>query len=83
MGFVTSISTADTAVTASSHFGGISIEKLGMSILLVTHDLGVVNEMCHHVGVMYAGRIVEQGTVDELYDHPQAEYTKQLLKAAE
>ena len=54
-------------------------EKLGMSILLVTHDLGVVNEMCHHVGVMYAGRIVEQGTAEEIFSHPAHPYTIGLM----
>ena len=58
-------------------------DKINSSIMFITHDLGVIAEMADYVVVMYAGRIVEQGTVDELYDHPQAEYTKQLLKAAE
>ena len=58
-------------------------EKYDTSMILITHDLGIVAEVCDTVAVMYAGRIVEQGTVDEVYDHPQAEYTKQLLKAAE
>ena len=50
-------------------------QEFGISYLFISHDLNVVYEICD--------RIVEQGTVDELYDHPQAEYTKQLLKAAE
>ena len=58
-------------------------DKINSSIMFITHDLGVIAEMADYVVVMYAGRIVEQGTVDELYDHPQAEYTKQLLKAVE
>ena len=53
----------------------------GMSILLITHDLGVVAEMCDRVAVMYAGRIVEQAPIDELFDHPQHPYTVGLMNA--
>ena len=56
-------------------------EKLGMSILLVTHDLGVVNEMCHHVGVMYAGRIVEIAYTRNLLHHPKHPYTVGLINS--
>ena len=56
-------------------------EKLGMSILLVTHDLGVVNEMCHHVGVMYAGRIVEIADTRNLLHHPKHPYTVGLINS--
>ena len=58
-------------------------QEFGISYLFISHDLNVVYEFCVGCLVMKDGRIVEQGTVDELYDHPQAEYTKQLLKAAE
>lgn len=51
------------------------------SILLITHDLGVVAEMCDRVAVMYAGKIVEQGTVRQIFHNPQHPYTKGLLSS--
>lgn len=54
-------------------------EKDKMSLLLITHDLGVVREMADRVYVMYCGKIVEQGTVDEILTHPQHPYTKALI----
>ncbi|MER3406261.1 MAG: peptide ABC transporter ATP-binding protein, partial [Chloroflexota bacterium] len=51
----------------------------GMSILLITHDLGVVAEMADEVAVMYAGKIVEQAPVVELFHSPQHPYTQGLL----
>jgi oligopeptide/dipeptide ABC transporter ATP-binding protein len=56
-------------------------ESTGMSILLITHDLGVVAELCDRVAVMYAGRIVEQASIGELFDHPQHPYTVGLMNA--
>jgi oligopeptide/dipeptide ABC transporter ATP-binding protein len=52
-----------------------------MSILLITHDLGVVAEMCDYVAVMYAGEIVEQGTVRQIFKNPKHPYTIGLLKS--
>lgn len=56
-------------------------EKLGMAIIMITHDLGVVANMCDKIAVMYAGRIVEYGTTDDIFYNPKHEYTKGLLKS--
>ena len=55
--------------------------KLSMGIILITHDLGVVASMCDNVAVMYAGEIVEYGTVDDIFYDPRHEYTKGLLRS--
>ncbi|NOX62972.1 MAG: ABC transporter ATP-binding protein [Chloroflexi bacterium] len=54
-------------------------ERRGTGIILVTHDLGVAAEFCHRIAVMYAGRIVEMGSVDEVIESPQHPYTQGLL----
>ncbi len=51
----------------------------GMACLLITHDLGVVSEVCDRAAVMYAGRIVEEAPVDQLFAHPRHRYTRALL----
>ena len=56
-------------------------KELGMAIILITHDLGVVAQMCDEVIVMYAGSICEQGTADEIFYNPAHEYTKGLLRS--
>ena len=56
-------------------------EKLGMAIIMITHDLGVVASMCDRIAVMYAGRIVEYGTTDDIFYNPKHEYTKGLLRS--
>jgi peptide/nickel transport system ATP-binding protein/oligopeptide transport system ATP-binding protein len=56
-------------------------DRLGMSILLITHDLGVVAETCEDVVVMYAGRVVERGPVDGVFGSPQHPYTEALLQS--
>ncbi|MBO7319035.1 MAG: ABC transporter ATP-binding protein [Clostridia bacterium] len=54
---------------------------LGMSIIMITHDLGVVAQMCDEVLVMYAGSICERGTTSEIFYNPQHEYTKGLIRS--
>ena len=54
-------------------------EKMGSAIMLITHDLGVVAEMADYVVVMYAGRVVEQGTVEEIFRQPAHPYTIGLM----
>ncbi len=56
-------------------------EKLQMAVILITHDLGVVAETCDHVAVMYAGKIVEQGTAEDIFYRSSHPYTKGLLKS--
>lgn len=56
-------------------------KELGMAIIMITHDLGVVAQLCDEVIVMYAGSICEQGTADEIFYHPCHEYTKGLLRS--
>jgi oligopeptide/dipeptide ABC transporter ATP-binding protein len=55
--------------------------RLGMAMILITHDLGVVAEVCDRVVVMYAGQVVEHGTVDRLFREPRHPYTEGLLRA--
>jgi len=57
------------------------VEELGMALLLVTHDLGVIAETCDRVAVMYAGRICESGSVGAIFAHPRHAYTDALLRA--
>lgn len=56
-------------------------KKIGMSIILITHDLGIVASICEKIAVMYAGKIVEHGTIDEIFYNPQHEYTKGLIRS--
>ena len=56
-------------------------KKMGMAIIMITHDLGVVAQMCDEVIVMYAGSICEQGTADEIFYNPRHEYTKGLMRS--
>ena len=56
-------------------------EELGMAIIMITHDLGVVAQLCDEVIVMYAGSICEQGTAEEIFYNPRHEYTRGLLRS--
>ena len=56
-------------------------KELGMAIIMITHDLGVVAQICDEVIVMYAGGICEQGTADEIFYNPRHEYTKGLMRS--
>ena len=56
-------------------------KKLGMAIIMVTHDLGVIASMCDEILVMYGGRVCERGTADDIFYHPAHEYTKGLLRS--
>lgn len=56
-------------------------KKLGTAIILITHDLGVVADIAKNVLVMYAGQIVERGTIDDIFYNPQHPYTWALLKS--
>ena len=56
-------------------------EALDLTILFITHDLGVVARLCDRVVVLYAARAVEEGTVEEIYDHPKHPYTRALLES--
>lgn len=56
-------------------------KQLGMAVILVTHDLGVIAELCDDIVVMYGGRICERGTANEIFYNPCHEYTKGLLRS--
>ncbi|MCI5700326.1 MAG: ABC transporter ATP-binding protein [Lachnospiraceae bacterium] len=56
-------------------------QKKGTAIMFISHNLGVVQELCDRVVVMYKGKIVEQGYIDDVFYHPQDDYTKRLLDA--
>lgn len=56
-------------------------DKLGMAIIMITHDLGIVAATCEKIAVMYAGHIVEYGTTDDIFYRPKHEYTKGLIRS--
>ena len=56
-------------------------KKMGMAIIMITHDLGVIASMCDEILVMYGGRVCERGTADDIFYDPRHEYTKGLLRS--
>ena len=56
-------------------------DKLHMAVILITHDLGIVSSICDRIAVMYAGKVVECGTTDDIFYNPKHEYTKGLLRS--
>jgi oligopeptide transport system ATP-binding protein len=56
-------------------------QKMQMSIIMITHDLGVIADICDEIIVMYAGRVCERGTADEIFYNPRHEYTKGLIRS--
>ena len=68
-------------VTIQAQILELKQSLLGMAIIMITHDLGVVAQMCDEVIVMYAGAICEQGTTDEIFYNPCHEYTKGLMRS--
>jgi peptide/nickel transport system ATP-binding protein len=56
-------------------------KELNLTYLIISHDLGIIKHMCDHIGIMYKGRYVEQGTTEDIFQHPRHIYTKRLLSA--
>lgn len=56
-------------------------KKMGMAVIMITHDLGVIADMCDEIIVLYAGRVCERGTADEIFYNPRHEYTKGLIQS--
>ena len=67
--------------TRSSRLLGDLQRDLGLSYLFITHDLAVVRLVAHEVLVMQQGRVVEAGTVDDVFERPASDYTRELLAA--
>ena len=59
------------------------VNALGLTVLLITHDLGVVGELCDNVAVMYAGRTMEFGDIGQVFERPANPYTRELLRSTE
>lgn len=56
-------------------------QEMNLTMMFIAHDLGVVRHMCQHIGIMYRGRIVEEGTAEDIFRNPQHLYTKRLIAA--
>jgi oligopeptide/dipeptide ABC transporter ATP-binding protein len=59
------------------------VNAMGLTVLLITHDLGVVGELCDNVAVMYAGRVMEFGDISQVFERPANPYTRELLRSTE
>ena len=59
------------------------VDGLGLTVLLITHDLGVVGELCDNVAVMYAGRVMEFGDISQVFERPANPYMRELLRSTE
>ena len=59
------------------------VDEMGLTVLLITHDLGVVGELCDNVAVMYAGRVMEFGDISQVFERPANPYTRELLRSTE
>lgn len=59
------------------------VDAMGLTVLLITHDLGVVGELCDNVAVMYAGRVMEFGDIEQVFERPSNPYTRELLRSTE
>ena len=59
------------------------VDDMGLTVLLITHDLGVVGELCDNVAVMYAGKVMEFGDIADVFEYPANPYTRELLRSTE
>lgn len=76
------VSALDVSVQAQVLNFMQEIQKdLGLTYLFISHDLGIIRHMCDHIGIMYKGRYVEQGTAEDIFNNPQHIYTKRLVAA--
>src|SRR5690625_3125231 len=76
------VSALDVSVQAQVLNFMQEIEKdMNLTMMFIAHDLGVVRHMCQHIGIMYQGRLVEEGTAEDIFSNPQHIYTKRLIAA--
>ena len=76
------VSALDVSVQAQVLNFMKEIQKdLGLTYLFISHDLGIVRYMCDHIGIMYKGRFVEEGTTEDIFENPKHIYTRRLLAA--
>lgn len=76
------VSALDVSVQAQVLNFMQEIQKdMNLTMMFIAHDLGVVRHMCQHIGIMYQGRLVEEGTAEDIFSNPQHIYTKRLIAA--